>query len=137
MTAPEVEETRSNYSPRTYYNANPELKKCLDMIATGFFSSDDRGRFWPLIDNLLDNDPYLVLADYNSYIECQEKVAESFADQESWIKMSILNVARMGKFSSDRTINEYASDIWKIKPHPVSIPKYNPLKATDVKIKIP
>ncbi len=135
-TAEELGNLRKSYDPRHYYDTNEELKKCLDMISTGFFSTDERNRFWPLIDHLLQHDEYMLLGDYASYIQCQDRVAEAFIDQTNWTRMSILNVARIGKFSSDRTILEYCKDIWNIKPASIEIPDYNPLTATDVELEM-
>jgi glycogen phosphorylase len=120
MTADEVRRRRSQgYHPRDLYQADPELGAAIDLIASGAFSRGDRERFRPLVESLLESDPYLVLADYASYIECQEAVAAAFQDAGHWTRMSVLNVARMGKFSSDRAIWEYCRDIWHISPVPV------------------
>jgi starch phosphorylase len=104
------------YAPRYYYESNPSLREAIDLIASGHFSRGDTKLFAPLLDSLLHQDPYLLLVDYQSYIDCQERVAAAFRDQDSWARMSILNVARMGKFSSDRAIREYCAKIWKVKP---------------------
>jgi starch phosphorylase len=120
QTAEEVANTlAAGYRPWDIYNSNLELKGAIDLIASGLFSHGDRLAFRPLIDNLLQHDPYLLLADYASYIDCQEQVAAAYRDPARWTRMSILNVARMGKFSSDRTITEYCRDIWHAKPVPV------------------
>ncbi len=120
LTADEVERTLAGgYRPQDVYLANPELKGVLDLIASGLFSHGDRTTFQPLIDNLLHQDPYLLLADYAAYIDCQEQVSAAYRDPARWTRMSILNVARMGKFSSDRTITEYCRDIWRVTPTPV------------------
>ncbi|QUS61555.1 glycogen/starch/alpha-glucan phosphorylase [Synechocystis sp. PCC 7339] len=117
LTTPEVEKALvEGYQPWQYYNNNPNLKAVVDLINSGFFSHGDTGLFRPLMDSLLGNDPYLVFADFQAYVDCQNKVGEAYKDQENWARMAILNVARMGKFSSDRTIREYAEDIWAIKP---------------------
>ena len=111
------------YNPWDYYNSNPELKKALDMISNGHFSSEEPERFRAIIDSLLhQGDYYMLLAGYENYIACQEKVNEAFDDQRRWAKMSILNVANMGVFSSDRTIQEYAEDIWDVSPTEIQIP---------------
>ena len=107
---------RSGYNPRHYYESNPVLKEVIDQIAFGAFSGGDQNLFRPIVDSLLNNDEYLVLADFQSYIDCQESVDHAYRDQEHWSRMSILNTARMGKFSSDRSIKEYARDIWHIEP---------------------
>lgn len=121
LTAQQVLEIKSQgYQPELYYQQNSELKRVLDRIRDGFFSHGDTGLFQPLLDNLLQHDPFLLLADYQAYVECQDHVGKIWHDQEQWTKMSILNVARMGKFSSDRSIRDYCRDIWKVKPVPVT-----------------
>ena len=111
----------SGYNPGDYYHGNGNLKEALDQIASGYFSHGDSNLFKPLVDSLLYDDQYLLLADYQAYVDCQDKVAEAYRDQDNWTKMSILNVARMGKFSSDRSIRDYCNDIWKVKPVPVTL----------------
>jgi starch phosphorylase len=118
----EVDRTLADgYRPWDIYNGNLELKGVIDIIGSGMFSHGDRTTFQPLIDNLLRQDPYLLLADYAAYIACQEQVNAAYRDSTRWTRMSILNVARMGKFSSDRTIAEYCRDIWKVTPTPVEL----------------
>lgn len=116
LKADEVSVTKSNgYNPWDYYNSNPELKETLDMITSGYFSIEEPGRYQAIFDNLLNKgDQYLLLADYASYIQTQEHVSELYKDKEEWSRRAILNVARMGKFSSDRSIREYADNIWKL-----------------------
>src|ERR1700686_322275 len=109
------------YRPMDYYNANQELRDVIDLIRSGFFSRGDTELFRPLIDGLLNNDPYLLLADFQSYIECQAQVSEAYGQPERWTRMSILNTARSGKFSSDRTIREYCTDIWQVKAVPIQL----------------
>ncbi len=122
LASEEVDRTLAEgYRPWDIYKSNPELKGVLDLISSGMFSHGDRSVFQPLIDNLLRHDPYLLLADYAPYITCQEQVSVAYRDTAQWTRMSILNVARMGKFSSDRTIAEYCRDIWKVKPTPVAL----------------
>jgi glycogen phosphorylase len=117
LTTPEVAQTKaSGYNPRDYCNQNAELKAVLDMIANGYFSTQEPNRYQAIVDNLLSNDNYLLLADYASYIATQDEVGKIYQDQEEWSKRAILNVARMAKFSSDRTISEYAKNIWQVKP---------------------
>jgi starch phosphorylase len=117
LTTPEVGHLKSQgYHPRGYYESNPELKAVLDLIGSGFFSHGDPNLFRPIVDNLLYDDPYLLLADYQSYLEAQEKVSQAYKNRDSWTRMSILNVARMGKFSSDRSIREYCQNIWQAEP---------------------
>lgn len=106
----------SGYRPYEWYAGNPSLKRAVDAIASGAFARRDASLFRPLIESLLSQDEYLVFADYQAYIDCQERVSQAYLDQEAWTRMSILNTARTGYFSSDRTIQEYARDIWKLKP---------------------
>ena len=120
LTAAEVAKVKADgYRPWDYYHANEELREVLDMIGSGFFSPDDPDRFKPIVDTLLQHgDHYLLLADYAAYIACQERVDVAYRDQEQWMKSAILNVANMGKFSSDRTISQYAEQIWDAVPVP-------------------
>lgn len=123
LTAPEVADLKAKgYEPMKYYSENPELKQAIDQIASGFFSKGDSTLFKPLIDSLLSQDPYILLADYQSYVEAQDQVSEAFRNQDHWTRMSILNTARMGKFSSDRSIREYAQKIWDVPPLKVCPP---------------
>lgn len=116
LTTDEVKELKPKYNPYDYYRENLELKRVLDMIQDGYFSPHHRDLFHPIVDSLLkDGDNYLLLADYASYIECQELVNQTYLDQDKWTKMAIHNVASMGKFSSDRTIKQYADEIWDAK----------------------
>ena len=120
LTAAEVAALRPRYDPRAFYGANVELRRTLDMIRDGAFSPGEPGLFQPLVGALLDGgDPFFVLADYASYVACQERVAETYRDQRVWTRTSILNVARIGKFSSDRAIQQYAEEIWNITPVPI------------------
>jgi glycogen phosphorylase len=117
LTAQEVSDKKAaGYNPMAYYNSNTDLKGVMDRLASGFFAHGDAGLFRPIVDNLMYQDPYLLFADYQSYIDCQDRVAKAYQDQENWTRMSILNSARMGKFSSDRSIQEYCDEIWQIKP---------------------
>lgn len=117
LTAAEVAEAKvKGYHPWDFYHDNAELRTALDMIASGFFSMGEPGRFKPIVDSLLQGgDKYMLLADYASYIACQEKVAIAYQNQDEWIRKAILNIANMGKFSSDHTIMQYASKIWDAK----------------------
>lgn len=116
LTAPEIVALKARgYDPRTYYEGDGELKAVIDQIGSGFFSPGDRTLFRPLVEALLNGDDFFVLADYRSYIAAQEAAGRAFADRESWTAMSILNVARMGSFSSDRSVGEYAEKIWNIR----------------------
>lgn len=116
-TAEEVNQIKQNgYNPWHHYDNNPELKQVLDMIRDGYFSPMDHTRFHPILDTLTHHgDHYLLLADYKAYIECQQDVGELYLNQDEWTRKAILNTAYMGKFSSDRTISEYAEEIWRIK----------------------
>ncbi len=120
-----VEEVMSlkaqGYDPMVYYNSDPELKQVIDLIDSGHFSKGDRGLFRPLVESLKYHDEYMLFADYRPYIECQEEVSRAYMDQAYWTRMSILNSARMGKFSSDRSIGEYAQKIWHVEPQPVEL----------------
>ncbi|HEU0186619.1 MAG TPA: glycogen/starch/alpha-glucan phosphorylase, partial [Gallionellaceae bacterium] len=114
LTATEAADVQNKgYRPMDYYNANAELRGVLDMIANGFFSTDDVTRYRPLVDMLLQpGERYLVLADYAAYVACQGEVEDLYRTPEKWLRKSILNVAHMGRFSSDRTIRQYAEEIW-------------------------
>lgn len=117
MTAEEAEYEKKCKSrkPWQIYENNPEVREILDAIRSGAFSQGNGDLFRPLVDDLLsENDPYLLLLDLESYLQCQRQVGATYADRETWTKRSILNVARMGKFSSDRTIKEYAEEIWGV-----------------------
>jgi starch phosphorylase len=118
----EIQQMRDNgYNPWDYYYGNQKLRGVLDLIEKDFFSPGQAGLFKPLYDSLLNGgDRYMVLADFASYCDCHAHLVEAYADEDRWTKMSILNVAHMGKFSSDRTIQQYSDDIWHAKP--VSVP---------------
>lgn len=116
---------QQGYHPRTYYENNTELKAVIDLIASGYFSHGDRDLFQPLIDNLLNHDPFLLLADYQSYVDCQAQVNQAYLNPEGWCRMSISNTARASKFSSDRAIREYCQEIWKVKPVPIDLDAYS------------
>jgi starch phosphorylase len=117
LSADQVEQVkRDGYRPADYANGNAELREVLKLIADGQFSRGDREMFRPLVESLLQFDPFLVLADYADYVACQERVSAAWQDVRHWTHMSILNTARAGKFSSDRAINEYCSQIWNIRP---------------------
>jgi len=114
----------AGYNPREYYENDDELRLAIDRISSGFFSHGDPELFKPLINDLLGHDQYMLMADYRSYIDCQDRADHAFRDQENWTRMSILNVARMGKFSSDRSISDYSNDFWQTKSIPVEIGDY-------------
>jgi len=116
LDAAKAEEFKAgSYQPRSWYEGNAHLRQAIDQIGAGTFSNGDRQLFRPLVDNLLNCDEYLVLADYQSYIDCQDRVSVAYRDRKKWDEMSILNVAGMGKFSSDRAIREYCEKIWETK----------------------
>jgi len=117
MTVEEVEALRAKgYKPREFYDKNPELRQCIDAIASGYFSPENPGLFRELTSHLLEHDKYMLLADYDAYIKCQEKISELYMNQEEWSRMCLMNIAAGGKFSSDRTIAEYAREIWGVEP---------------------
>jgi glycogen phosphorylase len=125
LTAEQVYELKAKgYNPKQVYDSDPELREAVDRISSGYFSGGDKNLFKPLVDSLLYDDPYLLFADYRSYVEVQEQVSLAYEDPVKWTRMSILNVARMGKFSSDRSIKEYCDKIWKTHPLPVELGKY-------------
>jgi len=122
LSAAEVELLRHRgYRPYDYYESNPALRGVIDFIRDGFFSRGDVNMFRPLVDNLLNWDTYMLFADFQSYLETQELVNTVYQDPTQWSRMSILNVARSGKFSSDRTICEYAQDIWRVSRVPIRL----------------
>lgn len=126
LTAPEVYALRrQGYNPLDYYNQNTELRGVIDRLASGYFSPDNHDLFRPIVDALMYKDEYLLLADYQSYIDSQEQVAQVYRNPERWNRMSILNVARMGYFSSDRTIRDYCQDIWKVQPVKIELKEYS------------
>jgi starch phosphorylase len=122
LSAPEVYRIKAQgYRPRDHYENNAELRQVIDLIQDGFFSRGDTQVFKPLIDNLLNSDPFLVLADFQAYADCQRQVNQSYADRRHWLQMSVLNTARSGSFSSDRTIREYADGTWRVPRVPVRL----------------
>jgi starch phosphorylase len=123
LLANEIDELRKRgYNPWDYYNKSPVLKKVLDLVNGGFFSPEEPHLFKPIFDSLLSNDRFMVLADFDAYVACQDKLGQIYKNEpERWTRMSILNVANMGMFSSDRAINEYAKEIWDVKPVDVKI----------------
>lgn len=115
LTAEEAaEKKRQGYNPRAYYERNPELKRVIDMISGDYFSRGEPGIFGSIIESLLNGDYYMLLADYESYVKAQDSAAKLFLDQKEWTRKSVLNTARMGKFSSDRAIKEYARKVWHV-----------------------
>ena len=125
LTASEVAAKKAaGYNPQDFYHADAELKLAIDRISSGFFSGGDTELFKPLINDLMYHDQYLLFADYRSYVDCQDRVGLAYRDQENWTRMSLLNTARMGKFSSDRSIRDYVKDIWHAKPVSIDIKEY-------------
>jgi starch phosphorylase len=123
LTVDQVAELRQRgYQPWEYYNQNPELKQVIDMIANGYFSPSQPDLFRPIVNSLLQGDHYLLMADFADYVRAQQRASQTYLNSRQWTRMSILNVANMGKFSSDRTIQEYARDIWNAKPVVIDIP---------------
>ncbi|HEX3079548.1 MAG TPA: glycogen/starch/alpha-glucan phosphorylase, partial [Puia sp.] len=117
LTVEEIRTLRKEgYRPFELYQKDQDLKEIIDRLLSGEFSRGDKNLFKPLIDSVLGEDTYFVLQDFRSYVECQENVSNAFQDRAHWTKMSILNTAGMGKFSSDRSIREYCDKIWKVKP---------------------
>ena len=117
LNSEEVEKKRADgYAPRKIYESNADLSEAMDLIESGFFSNGDRELFRPLIQSLLTRDDYMLLADYQAYVDCQQRVSDAYSDRTNWARMSILNSARVGRFSSDRSIREYCREIWKVTP---------------------
>jgi len=133
LTADEVQATWSGgYDPMAYYHGNDELRAVIDLIRDGHFSRGDRDLFRPIIDSLLNWDPYRLLADFQPYLECQARVGEVYLEPERWTRMAILNVARMGGFSSDRSIREYCERIWHAKQVPVEMLTEEPTRGDNM-----
>ena len=121
-TADELETMeREQQGPAEFIRDNPELQEVVQLIRSGLFSRGDSGLFQPLLDSLLHYDPYYTYADFASYLACQQQVSDAFSDEDKWARMSILNTARMGWFSSDRSIQEYCDDIWNLSPVPIRL----------------
>jgi starch phosphorylase len=117
LTAAQVEETRGNYNPNALIEADADLKRVLNLLESGHFNHFEPGLFDPIIQAIRSpNDPWLVAADFRAFIDAQEKVAAAYRDRERWVRMSIINTAASGKFSTDRTMTEYNAEIWKLTP---------------------
>ena len=110
------EAKRNGYNPYFIYEHNEDLREAVNLIKSGFFSKGDSNLFKPITDNLLWHDPFMLMADYPLYVACHDLVAETWKNTAEWNRRAILNVARMGRFSSDRSIQEYCKKIWKVKP---------------------
>src|SRR4030095_4393451 len=116
LTVEEVEKAKAGgYRSRDHYNQNPMLHEVIDFIASGALARGDRELFRPIVENLLNDDPFFLLADYQAYIDAQERVSALWQNPQAWTRCSILNTARMGKFSSDRSIRDYCERVWKIE----------------------
>jgi starch phosphorylase len=117
LDAAEVERLRPEHDPRARIAADPDLARAIDLVAEGAFNADEPGIFDPIVRQLTtEGDPWLVTADFRSYLEAQERAARRYRDPEAWSRSSILNTAASGRFSSDRTVAEYNRDIWKLEP---------------------
>jgi starch phosphorylase len=116
LDAQEAAQLRRSYDPRECYEGDPELRAAVDAIASGVFAKGDRSLFAPVVESMLGRDEYLALADYRAYVNAQEAVAQAWRDQEHWSRMSVLNAARCGFFSSDRTVRDYCDLIWRVEP---------------------
>jgi glycogen phosphorylase len=120
LTADQVAGSRGWYDPHWHYDNEPETRAALDMISSDHFSRNEPGIFAPILDALLTHgDHYMHLADLKSYLEADRTLTDTYANRDAWVRKAILNVAASGKFSSDRTIAQYASEIWNAKPCPV------------------
>ena len=109
------------YSPKKFIEKSPQLKEVLRLIEIGHFSNGDKELFKPLLNSLTGSDPFFVMADFEDYLKTQEIVSKAWNDKQKWNKMALLNTARSGYFSSDRSIREYCDSIWKVSPMPVEI----------------
>jgi starch phosphorylase len=117
LDAVEVRDLKARgYRPQEFADRNEELRAVLDFIASGALAGGNPNLLRPIVDDLLWHDPFLVLADYQAYVDCQERVGALWRDPEAWTRMAILNAARMGKFSSDRSIRDYCRQIWNVAP---------------------
>jgi len=117
LTAAQVTQVKADgYRPSSHYESNAELREAIDTLDAGRFSNGDREVFRPLVESLLTRDEYLLFADFQSYLDCQQRVSDAYRDQDAWTRSSILNTARVGRFSSDRSIRDYCRDIWNIHP---------------------
>ena len=116
LTAEQVAAQRASYNPRRIYEENESLREVIDAISSGMFEPAHKSLFSPIVDSLLYTDSYMVLADYAAYVACQKQVSEAYKDPMGWHAKAVKNIAKMGYFSSDRTIREYARDIWRASP---------------------
>ena len=129
LDAPQVVEVkRQGYQPSKYIEQSERLRGALELIGSGFFSPDDKNRFDSVVNSLWRHDPYLVCADFDSYWECHERVDEAYRDQDDWTRKVLENLAHMGRFSSDRTIGQYAKEIWGVEPVHISMEEDSPVQ---------
>ena len=127
LDQPEVDALgTAGYRPHTYYQSNPALRQALRAVASGAFSGGNHSAFAPLVDSLLHHDTYRVLADYQSYIEAQDRVERAYRDPRAWTRSAVLNVARSGFFSSDRSIRDYIDRIWHTTAVPRRLTQFDP-----------
>ena len=123
LTEAQVERLRAHYDPNALIAADPDLTEVMHLIESGHFNPFEPGIFDPIVQSIRSpQDPWMTAADFRSYVEAQERAAQTFQDQGRWTRMSILNAAAGGRFSSDRTIAEYNRDIWRMDPVPVPPP---------------
>jgi len=127
LTAGQARDLKARgYRPADIYEQNGCLREVLDFIASGALGGGDTNLFRPLVDNLLTSDPFLVLADYQAYVDCQAQVGALWQDPQTWTRKSIITVARMGKFSSDRSIRDYCRQVWRVQPMHVRMEAIEP-----------
>lgn len=126
LTTPEVIDLqRTGYRPRAVYESNERLREVIDLVASGYFSNEGPALFTPLTDHLLNHDTYMILEDFESYVACQNRVSEAYLDKRAWHSKAVKNIAKMGMFSSDRTIREYANSIWDARPVKIQLRPYS------------
>jgi starch phosphorylase len=132
MNAKEVTDLYANggYNPWDYYNNDPRIHQVIDQLTNGFFERVDSNEFQMIRDTLLGRDTYFVLKDFDSYVKAQEKINDLYKDQKKWLHMSIVNVAKSGFFTTDRTMRQYNQDIWHVDPIVVEAPKAPAAKKT-------
>jgi starch phosphorylase len=120
LTEEQITTTRDHYDPVAIISLDEELQQVMHLLESGHFNQFEPGLFDDLINSIKSpHDPWMTIADFRSFVDAQKRVEEAYRDQDHWTKMSILNCANSGKFSTDRTISEYNRDIWKLKPQPV------------------
>ena len=119
MDAKEVTDlyAHGGYNPMDYYQNDPRIKEVIDQLTNGFFDRVSRDEFVDIRNNLIYSDNYFILKDFDSYIQAQEKINELYKDQAKWTRMSIINIAKSGYFTTDRTMRQYNEDIWHVKPY--------------------